>query len=252
MFSQDAYRDEEKIISTGIPIIGKIEKLIEKSGNIKWLLSSKYPFFNERGEIIGTWGTSRDITSLKNAEEELARVNIELERVNKKLKILSLIDSLSGLYNHRYFSEEIDRVFNLYKRQSEKDESKNFSLILIDIDDFKNINDTYGHLIGDTVIKCLAEIMKENIRRSDICFRYGGDEFALLLLDTDKEEGIEIANKLRKIIEDSCIDCGGIELSITTSMGIASFIDVEKVKDLINMADENLYLSKRNGKNKIS
>src|SRR5690554_4932248 len=94
-FAKNAYKDEQKIIATGVPIIGKIEKLIETDGSVTWLSASKYPLYNSKGEIVGTWGTSRDITSLKNAEEELKKLNSQLEEANRQLRVLSAIDSLS-------------------------------------------------------------------------------------------------------------------------------------------------------------
>jgi len=251
-FAEIALKDEQDIMATGIPILGRIEKLIKADGKITWISASKYPFYNLEGEIIGTWGTSRDITSLKNTEEELMRVNEQLEAANGQLRILSARDSLSGLYNHRYFCEELDKTFKLYQRQGEKDFSKDFSLIILDIDDFKNINDTYGHLMGDFVIKYLAEMMLTNIRRSDSCFRYGGDEFAILLLDTNSSEAIKIANKLRNIIEKTPVVSRDIKINITTSMGVASFSNAKDPKDLISKADQKLYVSKNSGKNRVS
>jgi len=250
-FAQPAYEDEQTIIATGKPIIGRVEKLTKPDGKVTWISASKHPFYNLEGEIIGTWGTSRDITSLKKAEEELILVNQKLEEANRQLRILSARDSLSGLYNHRYFCEELEKTFNFYKRQKEKEDSKDFALIILDIDDFKNVNDTYGHLMGDFVIKHLAETMLGNIRQSDSCFRYGGDEFAILLLDTDRSKAIQIAEKLRSIVEKTPIISRDTKISITTSMGVASFSDAKTPKGLISKADERLYLSKNAGKNKV-
>ena len=251
-FAEIAYKDEQDIITTGIPIIGRIEKLVKPDGRIIWISASKYPFYNLEGEIIGTWGTSRDITPLKNVEEELKLVNEKLEEANSQLRVLSARDSLSGLYNHRYFCEELEKAFKLYQDQEKDGRPKDFSLIILDIDDFKNVNDTYGHLMGDFVIKYLADTMLANIRENDRCFRYGGDEFAILLLDTKKDMAIEIAEKLRSIVEKTPVISRDIRISITTSMGVASFSDVKDSKDLIRKADERLYLSKNTGKNKVS
>lgn len=251
-FSEMAYMDEQTIMATGVPIIGRVEKLVKNDGEVIWISASKYPFYNLEGEIIGTWGTSRDITPLKKAEEELIRVNEKLEEANRQLRILSARDSLSGLYNHRYFCEELDKTFSLYERQSEQDHSKDFSLIILDIDDFKIVNDTYGHLMGDFVIKHLAETMLSNIRQSDSCFRYGGDEFAILLLDTNRSEAIKIAEKLGHIVENTPIVSRDMEIRITISMGVASFVDSKDPNSLINKADKRLYLSKNSGKNKVN
>lgn len=251
-FAEAACKDEKKIMVTGEPIIGRVEKLIKPDGSVIWLSASKYPFYDFNGEIIGTWGTSRDITDLKNAEEELIRLNAELEEANRQLRVLSAKDSLSGLYNHRYFYEELEKTVHLYTRQKEKDDSKDFSLILLDIDNFKNVNDTYGHLMGDIAIKHIAELMINNTRYSDSCFRHGGDEFAILLLDTKGNQAKEVAEKIRKIIMDTPIVFRDRELKLTISMGVSSFSEASTVNDLVKKADRKLYLSKNGGKNRVT
>lgn len=251
-FAKNAYKDEQKIIATGVPIIGKIEKLIETDGSVTWLSASKYPLYNSKGEIVGTWGTSRDITSLKNAEEELKKLNSQLEEANRQLRVLSAIDSLSGLYNHRHFHEKITNAYNLYTRQKTKGKSSSFSIILFDIDDFKDINDTYGHLMGDFVIKHVAEIMIDNTRSIDSCFRYGGDEFAILLFDVDLQGAKKVAEIIRKKIAETSISSSYPELKLTVSVGISFFNEGESAEEIIKKADERLYVSKNQGKNRIS
>ena len=251
-FAQMAYKVEQEIIATGIPVIGKVEKLNKPGSSRVWLSASKYPFYNANGEIIGTWGLSKDITSLKNAEEELMRLNTELEKANKQLKTLSVKDSLSGLYNHRHFFEEIEKAFNLYTRKNAPTCNTGFSVILFDIDNFKYINDTYGHLIGDYVIKHIAETITKNTRSSDNCFRYGGDEFAILLLDTTIDQARKVAEKIRRIIEKTAICIDDIKLKVTVSMGVAPFNQEGQVNNIVNRADENLYLSKKQGKNRVN
>ena len=251
-FAEIAYQEEQKIINQGISIVRRVEKLVQSNGEIRWLSSSKYPFYSAAGEIIGTWGTSRDITKEKEAEEELSLLNLELKEANHQLSILSTKDGLSGLYNKRYFSRELERMFRFSKEQKEIGTPKDFSLILLDIDDFKSVNDTYGHLMGDVTITRLAEMMLENVCQRHICFRYGGDEFAILLLDTGIDEATRIANNLQRIIEETPIDSKDPQLFITTSMGVASFSKSTDAKDIIRRADKRLYLSKKSGKNRVS
>ncbi|SET53216.1 PAS domain S-box-containing protein/diguanylate cyclase (GGDEF) domain-containing protein [Natronincola peptidivorans] len=251
-FADNAYRDEQQIIDTGEPIINRVEKWIKPDGNIVWLLASKYPLYNSQGEIIGTWGTSRDITSLKNAQEELVQLNTQLEEANRQLRILSAIDSLSGLYNHRHFFEELEKAFTLYKRQKEKGKDITFSVILLDIDDFKTINDTYGHLMGDLAIRHIGEILTRNTRSTDSCFRYGGDEFAILLPDTSIQEASLVAEKIRTVIEKTSISSKQSELYITISLGVTSFYEAKNVNCLFQNADKKLYSSKHQGKNKVT
>ncbi len=251
-FAENAYKDEQQIIVTGEPIIGRVERLVKSNGDIMWLSASKYPLYNDEGKIIGTWGTSRDITPLKNAEEELAQLNEQLEEANRQLKILSAVDSLSGLYNHRHFFEELNKTFDLYIRKKEKGCNNVFSVILFDIDNFKIINDTYGHLTGDLVIKNIGEIMKKNTRKTDSCFRYGGDEFAIILIDTGIENARKIAEKIRRVIEKSPISSKYSELKITVSLGVASCWEAKSVNDLFRKSDEKLYCSKNKGKNMVT
>ncbi|ABR48331.1 diguanylate cyclase with PAS/PAC sensor [Alkaliphilus metalliredigens QYMF] len=251
-FANNAYHDEEQIMRTGEPIISRIEKLIKADGEIMWLSASKYPLYDGQGKIIGTWGTSRDITPLKKAEEELTSLNEKLEEANRQLRILSAIDSLSGLYNHRHFFEELNKAFELYTRQKEEGSSHGFSVILFDVDNFKVINDKHGHLMGDVVIRQIGEIMKRNTRSTDSCFRYGGDEFAILLPNTSIEDARRIAEKMRVAIKNTAIASEHSELKITVSLGVASCCEAKSVKDLFRKSDEKLYCSKNTGKNMVS
>lgn len=251
-FAIQAYEIERKIMANGEPILGIVEKLVKPDGNIMWLSASKYPLYDNYGNIIGTWGTSRDITSLKNVEEELILVNKKLEEAYQKLKELSVKDSLSGLYNQGCFFEELDKTFELYKRRESKDQSNGFSLILFDIDDFKNINDNYGHLMGDYTIRHIGKTIIAKIRSSDRCFRYGGDEFAIILYDTELEEAKVVAEKIRYTIEKSKIKFMDNQIKVTVSMGVSSFNEAGKAENMIQRADEKLYKSKYEGKNKVS
>lgn len=251
-FAQQAHDIEQEIMSTGIPILGTVEKLIRSDGSTMWLSASKYPLYDNEGNIIGTWGTSRDITSLKNVEEELKLVNKKLEEANQKLKELSVKDSLSGLYNQGYFFEELNKTFELYKRREGICHTDGFSLILFDIDDFKNINDKYGHLMGDYTISHIGKTVTKKIRSSDKCFRYGGDEFAIILHDTGLDYAKLVAEKLRTSIAKTPIRFMDNEIQVTVSIGVSSFNEVGQVENMFQRADEQLYKSKEIGKNKVS
>lgn len=252
VFSDKARADELEIMRTGRPLLGDVEKWVKETGKFIWFSTSKYPLYNELGQIVGTWGTSRDITELKIAEEELERANLMLERANEKLKELSVLDELSGLYNRRNFDDILEKSFNIYKRLTERCISASFCVLIIDIDNFKEINDTYGHLNGDAAIKYLANLLSTHTRSTDYSFRYGGDEFAIILPDTDRKGGVAIAEKLRSVVERNILylDCGQID--ITISIGVACYASQENAKLLLLEADSNLYQSKREGKNRVT
>lgn len=250
-FSRDALAREQEIMRTGKSELGIIEKLIKPDGKIIWLSASKYPLYDGELNIIGTWGTSRDITTLKETELELARLNKSLEEANEKLQVLSSKDSLTGLYNHGYFMEETAKVFDLFTRRKDKNSNESFSIIILDVDDLKVVNDTYGHLMGDCLLKDISNKIYKRVRSSDKFFRIGGDEFGLLLLDTNLEEAKVIAEDIRALISKTNINFMDNDIKSTISIGVSSFNEADNIRDMIHLADERLYISKREGKNRI-
>jgi diguanylate cyclase (GGDEF)-like protein/PAS domain S-box-containing protein len=251
-FVRQAYADEQKIINTGKPIIGRIEKWEKPDGTSVWFSASKYPLYDDCGNIVGTWGTSRDITALKLAEKQLERVNAQLEMANTKLKELAIIDELSGLYNRRNFYDILQKMVHTYARRKNLGVYSSFCLVLIDIDHFKDVNDTYGHLIGDSVIRYVAHFLCDSIRASDYTFRYGGDEYAMILLDSDLNGARDLGERLRMGLEESPYKTGDTTIPLTISLGIASFENGKDAKTLVREADRNLYFSKNNGRNQVT
>lgn len=154
-------------------------------------------------------------------------------------------DDLTGLHNRRYFNERLLDEMERAKRYVNP-----LSLIILDIDHFKNINDTYGHPIGDRVLKWLAGIIRENVRNSDVVARYGGEEFAILLLNADKEHALTIAENLRRLIADSLPPLSD-SVKLTVSLGVCSSSrDSKSFEGLVEKADKALYLAKAQGRNK--
>ena len=154
-------------------------------------------------------------------------------------------DPLTGVNNRASMDEIIDREVNLSTRHGTE-----LSLLAIDIDHFKKVNDTYGHAMGDCVIKAVAEASKAAIRTSDMVFRYGGEEFLILLSNTDREGATLLADRLRQKIEETCIICDGTHVSATVSVGVTCM----KAKDdsrseLFSRADAALYQAKSSGRN---
>ncbi len=237
-------RDEIRVMETGIPLIDRVEQALNSNGEVITFSTCKYPLYDSNGKIVGTWGISHDITQLVKAEEEIAQVNA-------KLMSLSMIDELSGLYNRRHFDHMLKITIDLFTRKRLGGLKANFCLILLDIDHFKRINDTHGHVAGDAVIRSVADHLTAYTRSSDSAFRYGGDEYALILQDTDLPGGRIIGDRLRRLIEQSPLIIEGTEIPLTVSLGIIDYQDEKTASALVNRADKKLYQAKSEGRNRL-
>ncbi len=165
----------------------------------------------------------------------------------EKVKNMATTDGLTGVFNHRHFQEKFTEILLRAERYNEK-----FSLILIDIDFFKKVNDTYGHQVGDVVLKRVAQILKTVARKVDIVARYGGEEFAIICVNDDKKNASKLAERLRKEIESTTILYEGGKLNVTASLGVASYPEDGKDKiSIIEMADRALYRAKHEGRNRV-
>lgn len=166
----------------------------------------------------------------------------ENEAKNRILRDLAIKDGLTGLYNHKHIHELLDVNIRLAKRYS-----RDISVIMLDIDNFKHINDNYGHRFGDIVLKSVAQALKETVRDSDIVGRYGGEEFIAILPETTADEAFTLGNRIRNAIMSLEFKK---DMQITISGGVSQLLDTSE--NLIQEADQLLYVSKRNGKNQIS
>ncbi|HOV15441.1 MAG TPA: diguanylate cyclase [Spirochaetota bacterium] len=177
-----------------------------------------------------------------------AGMALDNARLFEEVKKLATIDSLTKLYNRRYFYEIAEREFMESKRYDIP-----LSVIMVDIDNFKKINDNYGHNIGDEFIKYVAEKASKGVRKSDVICRYGGEEFVILLPGTDIDTAIIVAERIRKSIESNYIDTREFgKLFITSSLGVSSKKDeTQSVEQLIHIADEALYTAKIKGRNQV-
>lgn len=164
-------------------------------------------------------------------------------RQNRLLKNLSQTDSLSSLYNRRFMLNKLEEEISKYKRYKVP-----FSILLIDIDFFKKINDSYGHDKGDFVIKQISNLMQNNIRNTDICARWGGEEFLILTPNSDLKAALTLANNLKELIEKTNFD---IKDCVTVSIGISTFNENLNQENLLKLADDALYKAKEKGRNKI-
>lgn len=191
----------------------------------------------------------QSLIRIKRLYDALEEKILELEKIQNRLKELVIRDELSGVFNYRFFRQQ------LYHEISRSIRFKYpVSLIIFDIDNFKKYNDTYGHPQGDKIIKRFATLLKENIRKVDILSRYGGDEFALILPGTERRFAVDVAEKLRSIIENAYFSGGKkSQKGITCSAGVAGFpADANDAEELLQLADIALYVAKENGKNQTA
>lgn len=166
--------------------------------------------------------------------------------LNKKLKLQTIRDYMTGAYNRRYFFEVAEAFVLRAQRQDKK-----LAVIMIDIDDFKNINDTYGHDVGDLAIKEVCKVLERNLRKYDLFARFGGEEFAILVDDIIKEDVQRLAEKIRNDFEENEIIYDGQPIKYTVSFGIVYGM-MDSIQNFLKVADEALYNSKNSGKNQVT
>ena len=193
-----------------------------------------------------------ELVLLKNREErragELARLNEQLQTANQKLEELSITDGLTGLHNRRYFMERLEQELTRSRRQGQP-----ICLLMADLDHFKRVNDTLGHPAGDEALRRFAEWLRLGVRQVDLLGRYGGEEFVVALLNCDQPAGLQVAEKIRRIVEANSpqppFDGQG---GFTVSIGLARFRDSMGAEELIAAADQALYRAKRGGRNRVA
>ncbi|MDH4162463.1 MAG: sensor domain-containing diguanylate cyclase [Nitrospirota bacterium] len=184
------------------------------------------------------------LDTLMNQVSQVAHNSLLYQQIEN----MARTDGLTGLLNHRTFMEKLQEK----KREMER-RPHPFSILLMDIDKFKNVNDTYGHPVGDLAIKAVARVLRETVRTTDFVARYGGEEFAVGMIETDIKGAELMAERVRKIMEQTvAARIPGGELKVTLSIGVASFPeDTKNTADLVSMADEALYHAKRSGRNRV-
>jgi len=214
------------------------------------------PILDEKGESRGALATFDDITELEQKNEQLSEMVIELKessdkisRQNEKLHILATRDPLTNCLNRRSFFEHCNSEFETATRDGAP-----LSCIMTDIDHFKSVNDTYGHGVGDEVIKAVTENLSAGLRTIDFIGRYGGEEFCLLLPGIPIEQAVVIADRLRGLIEEKVSSASSaIEHTITSSFGVSSTeFGPSDPSNLIDQADKALYGSKTSGRNCVT
>jgi len=191
----------------------------------------------------------REIDRLTNVElarayRELRELNRQLERQAVELQRLSNLDGLTGLHNRRALDARLETELARSRRSGAP-----LSLLMLDIDDFKEVNDRFSHTVGDEVLKHLAQLMCSQLRDVDLCARFGGEEFVVVMPDTGTSGAVEVAEKLRGVIESESWDGLHHRIQLTVSLGVASLRPQEDGSTLLARADAMLYRAKRLGKN---
>lgn len=175
----------------------------------------------------------------------LGLTNLTINAYQRRLEKMATTDKLTGLYNR----QALDVIFNENFKEADRREV-NFSIIVFDIDQFKKINDAHGHLVGDAVLKNIADITTENVRTSDVVCRWGGEEFLVLLKECTLEDGYNMAEKIRTAIKGFHSDYNGINVTATVSLGVAQYRSGESEDDLLSRVDKALYTAKQNGRDR--
>jgi diguanylate cyclase (GGDEF)-like protein len=195
--------------------------------------------------IVDKSGNVEQFCMLVYDVTEQALGKLGMEHLNEELKVASRVDGLTGLYNRRYWQERFDEVFKLCKRRD-----KPSTAMMLDIDHFKRINDTYGHQAGDKVIKMLATLIKRCIRETDLAGRYGGEEFAIILTDSAVSNAKVVAERIRQLAERLEVEHEGQIIRFTVSLGLAEFdTNFKGSMGWLELADQALYEAKQNGRN---
>lgn len=205
--------------------------LRHRDGHEVWISTNAYLKYDANGQPTGIEGIARDITPRKEMEDEL--------------RVLSTHDDLTGSFNRRYFIAEVERELDRAKRYG-----TTLSLLVFDIDLFKNVNDNYGHPVGDAVLRQFAELCNDTLRRSDVFARMGGEEFAALMPETDQAHAMHLCERLRKVVAVTRFGDTDNTIRMTVSIGATTLRPGDNnFGQLYSRADNALYQAKTNGRN---
>ena len=241
-------------VLAGAWVIWDLGRIVARMGALM-ASESALTGFERRQDEVGTLMSTFN-KMLSTIEQQTAEINTfatrldaaykELESTNARLKETSFKDEVTGLYNRRFFSLRLEEELSRYRRFNPP-----VSVVLLDLDGFKAVNDEFGHTVGDDTLREVAQILMKHSRGINVVSRYGGDEFAVLLVETSKAGARLYADRIREVVAKYPFSHGKV---ITASFGVASLPDDEAgtAEDLFRAADEALYTAKRAGKNQVA
>jgi len=197
--------------------------------------------------LVSTSGSTERICILVYDVTDQAIAKKNIEGLNQRLQEVSRVDGLTGLFNRRYWQERFEREYKMAVRNK-----PDICAIMLDIDHFKKVNDTYGHHAGDLVIQRLAKLVKLATRETDITGRYGGEEFTIVLPDTNGETAKIVAERLRKLVYLDAVEYEDVQIKVTVSVGIAQYSAAYTTStQWLEDADKALYTAKESGRNRV-
>ena len=235
----------EQVLQTRTAYHGLEESIPDSRmpGGMRILLSHCDPDLNEDGTVRGIHVSSHDVTTEKQVEKEHERNLKELKAKNRELDQMAIRDPLTGLYNRRFFDEALTREWQQFQRSGEA-----FTVIIMDVDAFKAINDDHGHEAGDRGLQQVSATLRTNLRESDLIARVGGDEFAALLPRTDTEQSRQVIEKLCDVLQSLRLTTAERDIPMSLSVGAATvpgFPPVTSAAELLRVADKRMYETKR-------
>lgn len=216
-------------------------RALTNNGDYVWIRDVVHVIRDEHGETVSLVGFMFDINARKKSEEELLKLKQELEE-------LSYQDSLTGVANRRLYDAFMEREWDLAIRNHSA-----ISMIMVDIDFFKQYNDQYGHTAGDIALKAIATTLKSALRGSDIVARIGGEEFVIVMPATSQKNAIDVAERIRQKIEHTAIEHNSVNTFLTASFGVGTIFpqDEDQPEIFIEHVDQLLYVAKENGRNQV-
>ena len=235
---RESVRNHYRFLTLKRPVVTYEHQVVAPGGEICWQQWTDQALFDEQGKLTEYQSIGEDITHRKRAEEAL-------RDSEKRYRELSITDDLTNLYNSRHFFGQLKTEIEGANRYGNA-----LSLLVLDVDNFKRYNDRFGHMEGDRVLAKIGEVIRGSLRQTDSAYRYGGEEFAIILRETAGQKAAHVAERIREAFEMETFSPEPEErLHMTASIGVAYYVGGEELSAFIKRADANMYMAKKQGKN---